>query len=91
MLTSVSISDCVCLLCVLCVFVRIFQVALSVAAEFWEQGDLERTVLEQQPIVSAQISAVKTVGVFSSSSISENSGINHNVVSGLTKSQKCLI
>ena len=27
------------------------QVALSVAAEFWEQGDLERTVLEQQPIV----------------------------------------
>lgn len=25
--------------------------ALSVAAEFWEQGDLERTVLEQQPIV----------------------------------------
>lgn len=22
-----------------------------VAAEFWEQGDLERTVLEQQPIV----------------------------------------
>ncbi|MEQ2305260.1 hypothetical protein AMECASPLE_035993, partial [Ameca splendens] len=26
-------------------------VALSVAAEFWEQGDLERTVLEQQPIV----------------------------------------
>ncbi|TKS72780.1 Rod cGMP-specific 3',5'-cyclic phosphodiesterase subunit alpha [Collichthys lucidus] len=26
------------------------NVALSVAAEFWEQGDLERTVLEQQPI-----------------------------------------
>ncbi|KAJ3587266.1 hypothetical protein NHX12_010864 [Muraenolepis orangiensis] len=25
-------------------------VALAVAAEFWEQGDLERTVLEQQPI-----------------------------------------
>lgn len=23
-----------------------------VAAEFWEQGDLERTVLEQEPIVS---------------------------------------
>ncbi len=23
-----------------------------VAAEFWEQGDLERTVLDQQPIVS---------------------------------------
>lgn len=33
----------------------VFQVALSVAAEFWEQGDLERTVLEQQPIVSLQI------------------------------------
>lgn len=27
------------------------QVALMVAAEFWEQGDLERTVLDQQPIV----------------------------------------
>ncbi|KAJ8365688.1 hypothetical protein SKAU_G00145190 [Synaphobranchus kaupii] len=26
------------------------QVALMVAAEFWEQGDLERTVLGQQPI-----------------------------------------
>ncbi|KAL6117339.1 pde6a [Pungitius sinensis] len=26
------------------------KVALSVAAEFWEQGDLERTVLEQIPI-----------------------------------------
>uniref|UniRef100_A0A673B893 Phosphodiesterase n=1 Tax=Sphaeramia orbicularis TaxID=375764 RepID=A0A673B893_9TELE len=26
------------------------KVALMVAAEFWEQGDLERTVLEQQPI-----------------------------------------
>uniref|UniRef100_A0A8C5CB23 Phosphodiesterase n=1 Tax=Gadus morhua TaxID=8049 RepID=A0A8C5CB23_GADMO len=26
------------------------KVALSVAAEFWEQGDLERTVLEQNPI-----------------------------------------
>ncbi|KAK2493841.1 hypothetical protein MC885_010851 [Smutsia gigantea] len=26
------------------------KVALLVAAEFWEQGDLERTVLEQQPI-----------------------------------------
>lgn len=25
-----------------------------VAAEFWEQGDLERTVLEQQPIVRSQ-------------------------------------
>ena len=29
-----------------------YQVALNVAEEFWEQGDLERTVLEQQPIVS---------------------------------------
>lgn len=36
----------------------VFQVALSVAAEFWEQGDLERTVLEQQPIVSLQIVVV---------------------------------
>uniref|UniRef100_A0AAZ3RES1 PDEase domain-containing protein n=1 Tax=Oncorhynchus tshawytscha TaxID=74940 RepID=A0AAZ3RES1_ONCTS len=27
------------------------KVALSVAAEFWEQGDLERTGLEQQPIL----------------------------------------
>ncbi|XP_078497260.1 cone cGMP-specific 3',5'-cyclic phosphodiesterase subunit alpha' [Lissotriton helveticus] len=26
------------------------KVALMVASEFWEQGDLERTVLEQQPI-----------------------------------------
>nr|APO14184.1 phosphodiesterase 6C [Hexaprotodon liberiensis] len=26
------------------------QVALLVASEFWEQGDLERTVLQQQPI-----------------------------------------
>lgn len=30
------------------------QVALLVAAEFWEQGDLERTVLQQNPIVSSQ-------------------------------------
>lgn len=30
-----------------------FQVALMVAAEFWEQGDLERSVLDQQPIVSS--------------------------------------
>ena len=36
-------------------FVSIFQVALSVAAEFWEQGDLERTVLEQNPIVSLHL------------------------------------
>lgn len=35
-----------------CLLVFVLQVALSVAAEFWEQGDLERTVLEQQPIVS---------------------------------------
>uniref|UniRef100_A0A4W5MXI6 Phosphodiesterase n=1 Tax=Hucho hucho TaxID=62062 RepID=A0A4W5MXI6_9TELE len=27
------------------------KVALMVAAEFWEQGDLERTVLDQQPIM----------------------------------------
>lgn len=38
--------------------VCVFQVALSVAAEFWEQGDLERTVLEQQPIVSLQVVVV---------------------------------
>lgn len=30
------------------------QVALMVANEFWEQGDLERTVLQQQPIVSTK-------------------------------------
>lgn len=30
------------------------QVALLVAAEFWEQGDLERTVLQQNPIVSRE-------------------------------------
>uniref|UniRef100_A0AAX7SR18 Phosphodiesterase n=1 Tax=Astatotilapia calliptera TaxID=8154 RepID=A0AAX7SR18_ASTCA len=29
------------------------KVALMVAAEFWEQGDLERSVLDQQPIVRA--------------------------------------
>lgn len=33
------------------------------AAEFWEQGDLERTVLEQQPIVRAP--SEKTVEMFS--------------------------
>lgn len=32
--------------------VCLLQVALLVAAEFWEQGDLERTVLQQNPIVS---------------------------------------
>lgn len=31
------------------------QVALLVASEFWEQGDLERTVLQQQPIVKTLI------------------------------------
>lgn len=41
-------TDKVSLLLCLC------QVALSVAAEFWEQGDLERTVLEQQPIVCSK-------------------------------------
>lgn len=35
-----------------CVRVCLLQVALLVAAEFWEQGDLERTVLQQNPIVS---------------------------------------
>ncbi|RXM90938.1 Rod cGMP-specific 3',5'-cyclic phosphodiesterase subunit beta [Acipenser ruthenus] len=33
------------------------KVALSVAAEFWEQGDLERTVLDQQPIVALSVAA----------------------------------
>ncbi|KAF0040222.1 hypothetical protein F2P81_008457 [Scophthalmus maximus] len=33
------------------------KVALSVAAEFWEQGDLERTVLEQNPIVALSVAA----------------------------------
>lgn len=32
-----------------------------VAAEFWEQGDLERTVLEQQPIVRALKDVARTV------------------------------
>lgn len=32
--------------------VCLLQVALLVAAEFWEQGDLERSVLQQNPIVS---------------------------------------
>lgn len=39
----------------------LLQVALSVAAEFWEQGDLERTVLEQQPIVRPQMFAASDV------------------------------
>lgn len=34
--------------------VCLLQVALLVAAEFWEQGDLERTVLQQNPIVSGE-------------------------------------
>ena len=34
--------------------VCLLQVALLVAAEFWEQGDLERTVLQQNPIVSRE-------------------------------------
>lgn len=29
-----------------------------VAAEFWEQGDLEKTVLEQQPIVRSQMQSL---------------------------------
>lgn len=33
-------------------FFFLLKVALMVAAEFWEQGDLERSVLEQEPIVS---------------------------------------
>lgn len=41
---------CVCV----CDRVYLLQVALLVAAEFWEQGDLERTVLQQNPIVSRQ-------------------------------------
>lgn len=34
--------------------VYLLQVALLVAAEFWEQGDLERSVLQQNPIVSRE-------------------------------------
>lgn len=37
------------------------QVALMVAAEFWEQGDLERTVLDQQPIVRVPPSLLRDV------------------------------
>lgn len=37
-----------------CDWVHLLQVALLVAAEFWEQGDLERTVLQQNPIVSRE-------------------------------------
>lgn len=37
------------------------QVALLVAAEFWEQGDLEISVLQQQPIVSTMWQTDKSV------------------------------
>lgn len=43
-----------------------FQVALMVAAEFWEQGDLERSVLDQQPIVRSSPPSLLFYG-FSSS------------------------
>lgn len=43
-----------------------FQVALMVAAEFWEQGDLERSVLDQQPIVRSSTPALLFHGVSSS-------------------------
>ncbi|KAF3704399.1 Cone cGMP-specific 3',5'-cyclic phosphodiesterase subunit alpha' [Channa argus] len=36
--------------CDLSAITKPWEVALMVAAEFWEQGDLEKTVLEQQPI-----------------------------------------
>ncbi|KAI3365263.1 hypothetical protein L3Q82_010348 [Scortum barcoo] len=36
--------------CDLSAITKPWEVALMVAAEFWEQGDLERTVLDQQPI-----------------------------------------
>lgn len=39
------------------------------AAEFWEQGDLERTVLEQQPIVRTPTE--KPVGLKSSATCSD--------------------
>lgn len=39
------------------------QVALLVAAEFWEQGDLERTVLQQNPIVSVCVSMFEYVNM----------------------------
>jgi len=35
-----------------------------VAAEFWEQGDLERTVLDQQPIVRAAAFTICTWALF---------------------------
>lgn len=53
LLIHLPFPPCVCLLCPcigLCLSVPL-QVALMVAAEFWEQGDLERNVLDQQPIV----------------------------------------
>ncbi|KAM7370792.1 hypothetical protein PAMP_010313 [Pampus punctatissimus] len=36
--------------CDLSAITKPWEVALMVAAEFWEQGDLERSVLDQQPI-----------------------------------------
>lgn len=35
-----------------------------VAAEFWEQGDLERSVLDQQPIVGVRLSPPTFLGLF---------------------------
>lgn len=43
-----------------------FQVALMVAAEFWEQGDLERSVLDQQPIVRSSPPPLQFYGASSS-------------------------
>lgn len=43
--------------------IYLLQVALLVAAEFWEQGDLERTVLQQNPIVSVCVSMFEYVNV----------------------------
>lgn len=44
-----------------CDWVHLLQVALLVAAEFWEQGDLERTVLQQNPIVSREGVSASTI------------------------------
>lgn len=44
-----------------CDWVHLLQVALLVAAEFWEQGDLERTVLQQNPIVSGEGVSASTI------------------------------
>uniref|UniRef100_A0A8C9YGE8 Phosphodiesterase n=1 Tax=Sander lucioperca TaxID=283035 RepID=A0A8C9YGE8_SANLU len=48
MMLETTRNGCTCDCVLLSLFMSI--VALSVAAEFWEQGDLERTVLEQVPI-----------------------------------------